>query len=56
MIWGPLLRRAALEFGLTPEGFWRLSLTEWRALTHVPAGPEPMSRPAFDALIAAYPD
>ena len=55
MIWGLLLRRAALEFGVTPEGFWRLSLREWRALSEVHHA-QPLSRADFDTLLAANPD
>ena len=52
--WPALLRLAATRFGIAPEGFWRLSLVEWRALTE--EGPVGLSRRRFDELIAAWPD
>ena len=53
--WPGLLRLAALRFGLAPNAFWRLSLTEWRALTEAPPTPV-ISRNDLSALIARYPD
>ena len=32
MPWGEMMR-AAMRMGVGPEGFWRLSLKEWRLLT-----------------------
>lgn len=47
--------RAALAAGIAPEGFWRLSLREWRALTARPdAGA--MSRAEMERLREAWPD
>jgi uncharacterized phage protein (TIGR02216 family) len=54
--WPGLLRLAVLEFGLTPEAFWRLSLAEWRALTVLPDQDLGLTRSQFDALSALYPD
>ena len=53
--WGPRLRLAAERFGVTPEGFWRLSLVEWRALTEA-ATAEALSRTRFEALAREHPD
>lgn len=38
MSWAAPLR-LALSLGLPPDAFWRLSLTEWRALTKAPPAP-----------------
>ena len=53
--WAERLRLAAARWAIAPEGFWRLSLVEWRALTEG-AGPEPLSRPRFEALAREHPD
>jgi uncharacterized phage protein (TIGR02216 family) len=45
----------ALQFGLAPAQFWRLSLREWRALI-TPLGSEALSRAAFEALSRRFPD
>ncbi|MDR7232391.1 putative phage protein (TIGR02216 family) [Caulobacter sp. BE264] len=47
--------RLALSLGLPPEAFWRLSLTEWRALTEAPPAPS-LNRATLQDLIARYPD
>ncbi len=53
--WPALLRLAVLRLGLTPEGFWRLSLVEWRAL--IDAAPAvALNRAELDALARAWPD
>jgi uncharacterized phage protein (TIGR02216 family) len=56
MNWDAALRRAALEFNLPPDRFWRLSLKEWRALAGDVAGVPPLSRTDFEALTTAHPD
>ena len=53
--WPDLLRLAALELGVPPEAFWRLSLAEWRALT-APVAHETLTRRQFEALAANNPD
>ena len=53
--WPALLRLAVLRLGLTPAAFWRLSLTEWRALTE-PEPPQALNRAELDALARAWPD
>lgn len=45
----------ARHLGLTPRSFWRLSLTEWRALV-APSRSERLTRAALDALAARFPD
>ncbi len=54
MSWSEPLR-LAVRLGIAPEAFWRLSLTEWRALTEMPPAPV-LTRPGLSALIARYPD
>lgn len=46
----------ARHLGITPRSFWRLSLTEWRALVAPLHGGETLSRTAFDALTNRFPD
>nr|WP_293828845.1 phage tail assembly chaperone [uncultured Brevundimonas sp.] len=53
--WGEMLRRAA-GLGVAPEGFWRLSLKEWRMLTEAPRGAAPMGRQGLTRLMEAWPD
>ena len=53
--WVEMLRVAAVRFHIPPAAFWRLSLTEWRALTESERG-EILTREALDALAKAYPD
>ncbi len=52
--WGAMLR-AAVAMGISPEGFWRLSLKEWRMLT-TPGGPRPMARGDLNEMMRAWPD
>ncbi|ACL96333.1 phage tail assembly chaperone [Caulobacter vibrioides] len=54
MSWATPLR-LALSLGLPPEAFWRLSLTEWRALTQAPDAPC-LNRAGLQDLLARYPD
>ena len=42
--------------GVGPEGFWRLSLAEWRMLTEGAMGAEPMARAELERLAKAWPD
>lgn len=49
----PDLLRTALALGVQPDAFWRLSLTEWRALN---GAQRPLTRTDLAALIAAHPD
>ncbi|CAN5393686.1 phage tail assembly chaperone [soil metagenome] len=53
--WAHALRLASLRLGVPPEAFWRLSLSEWRALTETPAAPV-LTRAALDRLLARFPD
>ncbi|MBU1346627.1 MAG: phage tail assembly chaperone [Alphaproteobacteria bacterium] len=53
--WGAMLRTAG-AFGIAPEGFWRLSLKEWRMLTETSSGAGPMGRAAFEQLMKTWPD
>lgn len=53
--WDEMLRTAA-RLGVAPEGFWRLSLREWRMLTARPGGGTPMARSEFERMAEAWPD
>ncbi|WP_292028200.1 phage tail assembly chaperone [Brevundimonas sp. UBA2416] len=53
--WGEMIRTGA-RLGLAPEGFWRLSLREWRMLTARPEGPAPMRRDDLMRMVEAWPD
>jgi len=50
----PALLRLALQLGIAPEAFWRLSLAEWRALTSTRS--EALTRAAFEDLARRFPD
>lgn len=50
-----MMLRAALQAGIAPEAFWRLSLKEWRWLTARDAA-APLERSAFERLMEIYPD
>lgn len=52
--WREMLVEAA-RIGISPEAFWRLSLTEWRMLT-APAGGATLGRPAFERMAEDWPD
>jgi len=53
--WGEMLRAAA-RLGVAPEGFWRLSLREWRMLTARSDGEAPMGRVDFERMAEAWSD
>ena len=53
--WDVMLR-TALTLGLRPEGFWRLSLKEWRMLTAASESQQPMGRGDLERLREAWPD
>ena len=55
MSWGEMLRASA-RLGLGPEGFWRLSLREWRMLTEQSGGVVPMGRWEFERMAETWPD
>lgn len=50
-----MLRLAVERFGVTPDGFWRLSLREWRMLTG-PTERIAMSRRELERLADRWPD
>lgn len=50
------MMRAAVAMGVSPEGFWRLSLREWRWLTAGEAGVVPMGRGGLDEMMRRWPD
>ncbi len=54
--WPAQLRLAALGLHIPPHRFWALSLKEWRALTAPSPASAPLSRDAFAALAARFPD
>jgi len=53
--WGGMLQTAA-RLGVGPEGFWRMSLREWRMLTARPDEAGPPGRMDFERMVAAWPD
>ena len=53
--WGEMMRTAA-RLGVPPEGFWRLSLREWRMLTERQGGGAPMGREDLMRMTEAWPD
>lgn len=53
--WGEMMRTASV-LGVAPEGFWRLSLKEWRMLTERRAGPAPMGRSDLMRMTETWPD
>jgi len=50
----PRLLRLALQLGIAPEAFWRLSLAEWRALTTTQG--DALTRAGFEDLARRFPD
>lgn len=55
MQWGEMLR-VAVGLGVSVEGFWRLSLTEWRMLVAGPDAVVPLGRGELAAMMEAWPD
>ncbi|MFN3817322.1 phage tail assembly chaperone [Brevundimonas sp.] len=53
--WSEMIQAAA-RMGVGPEGFWRLSLKEWRMLTAGPAQAAPMGRAELAWLEERWPD
>jgi len=53
--WGEMIRTAA-RLGVGPEGFWRLSLREWRMLMERPDRPQPMRREDLMRMRERWPD
>ena len=53
--WGEMFRAAA-RLGVGPEGFWRLSLREFRMLTVPTSGARPLRRSEFEQMAEAWPD
>lgn len=48
--------RTAIRLGIAPEGFWRLSLREWRALVDATAQAASLGRGDFERMMEAWPD
>jgi len=53
--WGEMMQAAA-RMGVAPEGFWRLSLKEWRMLTAGPVQAAPLGRNELEAMVGLWPD
>lgn len=53
--WAEMMQAAA-RAGVSPEGFWRLSLREFRWLTEVEGGGAPMSQAELDRMREQWPD
>ena len=55
MDWGEMLR-VALGLGVSVEGFWGLSVREWRMLTEAPGVAVPLGRGELEDLMRRWPD
>ena len=53
--WSEMMQAAA-RMGVGPEGFWRLSLKEWRMLTAGPAQAAPLGRSELERMREMWPD
>ncbi|MGN6063359.1 MULTISPECIES: phage tail assembly chaperone [Brevundimonas] len=53
--WGEMMQVAA-RMGVGPEGFWRLSLKEWRMLTAGPVQAAPLGRGELERMQEMWPD
>lgn len=53
--WAEMMRAAA-RAGVSPAGFWRLSLREFRWLTEVEGDGAPMSQAELDRMREQWPD
>ena len=53
--WPGMMRTAAM-LGVGPEGFWRLSVREWRMLTARTDGAGPLGRGEMGAMMERWPD
>ena len=52
----PEMVRLAARLGVGPEGFWRLSLKEWRMLMARPEAVPLMGRGVFEQMSERWPD
>lgn len=53
--WGDLLRLAAIQFGIQPINFWKLSVWEWQQLTTAHRS-DFAKRTDLENLINQFPD
>ena len=53
--WSEMMQTAA-RMGVGPEGFWRLSLKEWRMLTAGPMQAAPLERSELERMREMWPD
>lgn len=49
------LRLAVTQYGMTPDGFWQMSVIDWLALIK-PAQSPHMSRETLNTLSQSFPD
>ncbi|MEM6478701.1 MAG: rcc01693 family protein [Pseudomonadota bacterium] len=54
--WPAMMRAGLAEMGLKPAEFWALTPVEFLLMSGAAAGPQPMRRSAFDALLDQFPD
>lgn len=54
--WPGLMAAGLRELRLTPDDFWALTPAELALMLGHGAGPRPMDRAGFDALLQAFPD
>lgn len=53
--WGAWLA-TALQLGVAPDAFWRLSLREWRSIAGAAGAGDALPREAFLDLARRFPD
>lgn len=55
MAWGEMVR-VGLRLGVSVEGFWRLSVREWRMLVEGSGVEGPLGRGELEELMRRWPD
>ncbi|HRE62021.1 MAG TPA: phage tail assembly chaperone [Micropepsaceae bacterium] len=52
--WQRALRVANQAFGIAPGAFWRMSLSEWRALVSSESGTQAPTRTELERMMAGW--
>lgn len=55
MPWAEMMQAAA-RLGIGPQGFWQLSLKEWRMLASGPGQAAPLGRQELEQMMRMWPD